>query len=163
PSPYTTLFRSRAIDCRGIFLIAGMLPLGTAMADTGAARFLAEIATDLFGSLGPWWVIGALYIVTALANLVIPAAALVVVMSPIVLTASAELGVEPHTAMMAIAMAASASFSSPVSHAAHVLVMGPGGYRVNDFLRVGLPLTLVPFVTAMLVLPIFWPLTKLSS
>jgi len=153
----------RAIDWRGIFLIAGMLPLGTAMADTGAARFLAEIATDLFGSLGPWWVIGALYIVTALANLVIPAAALVVVMSPIVLTASAELGVEPHTAMMAIAMAASASFSSPVSHAAHVLVMGPGGYRFNDFLRVGLPLTLVTFVTAMLVLPIFWPLTKLSS
>jgi di/tricarboxylate transporter len=150
----------RAIEWRAIFLIAGMLPLGTAMEDTGAASFLAEQTMNLLGPYGPWWVIGGLYVVTAAANMVIPAAALVVLMSPIVLTASAELGFAPQTAMMAIAMAASASFSSPISHPAHVLVMGPGGYRFSDFLKVGLPLTLVTFVTAMLLLPIFWPLTE---
>jgi len=152
----------RAIEWRAIFLIAGMLPLGTAMDDTGAARFLAEQMMGLLGSFGPWWVIGGLYIVTAAANMVIPAAALVVLMSPIVLTASNQLGFEPHTAMMAIAMAASASFSSPISHPAHVLVMGPGGYKFTDYLKVGLPLTLVCFATAMLLLPVFWPLETVS-
>src|SRR5690606_39054607 len=148
----------RAIEWRAIFLIAGMLPLGTAMDESGAARFLAEQTMMLLGSFGPWWVIGGLYLVTAAANMVIPAAALVVLMSPIVLTASAQLGFEPQTAMMAIAMAASASFSSPISHPAHVLVMGPGGYKFSDYLKVGLPLTLVTFATAMLLLPLLWPL-----
>jgi len=152
----------RSIEWRAIFLIAGMLPLGTAMDETGAARFLAEQTMALLGSLGPWWVIGGLYIVTAAANMLIPAAALVVLMSPIVMTASSELGVAPETAMMAIAMAASASFSSPISHPAHVLVMGPGGYKFTDYLKVGLPLTLVCFVTAMLLLPVFWPLEPIS-
>ena len=81
------------------------------MEETGAARFLAEQTMTMLGSYGPWYVIGGLYIVTAAANMVIPAAALVVLMSPIVITASNHLGFEPQTAMMAIAMAASASFS----------------------------------------------------
>lgn len=152
----------RAIEWRAIFLIAGMLPLGTAMEETGAAAFLAEQTMSLLGPFGPWWVIGGLYIVTALANMVIPAAALVVLMSPIVITASTQLGFEPQTAMMAIAMAASASFSSPISHPAHVLVMGPGGYRFSDYMKVGLPLTLVTFLAVMALLPVFWPLTELS-
>jgi len=152
----------RAIEWRAIFLIAGMLPLGTAMEETGAARFLAEQTMTLLGAYGPWYVIGGLYIVTAAANMVIPAAALVVLMSPIVITASNHLGFEPQTAMMAIAMAASASFSSPISHPAHVLVMGPGGYKFSDYLKVGLPLTFVCFVTAMLLLPLLWPLTPIS-
>ncbi len=152
----------RAIEWRAIFLIAGMLPLGTAMDESGAAAFLAQHTMALLGSFGPWWVIGGLYIVTAAANMVIPAAALVVLMSPIVLTASSELGFQPQTAMMAIAMAASASFSSPISHPAHVLVMGPGGYKFSDYLKVGLPLTLICFVTAMLLLPVLWPLAPSS-
>lgn len=152
----------RSIEWRSIFVIAGMLPLGTAMQETGAARFLAEQMMAMLGPFGPWWVIGGLYVVTLAANMVIPAAALVVLMSPIVMTVSLQLGFEPQTAMMAIAMAASTSLSSPISHPAHVLVMGPGGYRFSDFMKVGLPLTLVTFVTAMLLLPVLWPLTPLS-
>ena len=148
----------RAIDWRAIFLIAGMLPLGTAMQQTGAAEFLAEQTMQLLGPLGPWWVIGGLYLITAAGTMIIPTAALVVLMSPIVLSASADLGVAPHTAMMAVAMAASASFTSPISHPANILVMGPGGYRFTDYLKVGLPLTAIVFVTVMLLLPIFWPL-----
>jgi di/tricarboxylate transporter len=152
----------RAVEWRAIFLIAGMLPLGTAMEDSGAARYLAEQTMLLLGPYGPWWVIGGLYLVTMLANVVIPAAALVVLMSPIVLTASVDLGFEPQTAMMAVAMAASASFISPISHPAHVLVMGPGGYRFVDYVKVGLPLSTLIFISVMLLLPVFWPLTPLS-
>ena len=149
----------RAIDWRAIFLIAGMLPLGFAMQDTGAAVYLAEQVMQLLGDAGPWAVIMGLYILTAMATMIIPTAALVVLMSPIVLSAMADMGVRPETAMMAVAMAASASFTSPISHPANILVMGPGGYRFVDYLKVGVPLTIVVFITVMLLLPILWPLT----
>ena len=148
----------RAIDWRAIFLIAGMLPLGTAMQDTGAATYLAGQVMELLGDAGPWPVIMGLYILTAMATMIIPTAALVVLMSPIVLSAMSDMGLAPETAMMAVAMAASASFTSPISHPANILVMGPGGYRFVDYLKVGVPLTIVVLFTVMVLLPILWPL-----
>jgi len=148
----------RSIDWRAIFLIAGMLPLGTAMQESGAATYLANQVMDLLGDAGPWPVIMGLYILTAMATMIIPTAALVVLMSPIVLSAMSDMGVQPETAMMAVAMAASASFTSPISHPANILVMGPGGYRFVDYLKVGVPLTIVVFITVMVLLPILWPL-----
>lgn len=148
----------RAIDWRAIFLIAGMLPLGTAMQDSGAATYLAAKVMELLGDAGPWPVIMGLYILTAMATMIIPTAALVVLMSPIVLSAMSDMGLRPETAMMAVAMAASASFTSPISHPANILVMGPGGYRFVDYLKVGVPLTIVVFITVMVLLPRLWPL-----
>ncbi|MGI9292125.1 MAG: SLC13 family permease, partial [Gammaproteobacteria bacterium] len=152
----------RAIDWRAVFLIAGMLPLGIAMQDTGAAAFVAGEVMGLLGSSGPWTVIAGLYILTALSTMIIPTAALVVLMSPIVLSACGEMGIEPQTAMMAVAMAASASFTSPISHPANILVMGPGGYKFSDYIKLGVPLTLVIFLTVMFLLPIFWPLSYID-
>ena len=149
----------RAIDWRAIFLIAGMLPLGTAMQQTGAAKYLADQVMLFLGDAGPWPVIMGLYILTAMATMIIPTAALVVLMSPIVLSAMSDMGLAPETAMMAVAMAASASFTSPISHPANILVMGPGGYRFVDYLKVGVPLTIVVFITVMALLPWLWPLT----
>jgi di/tricarboxylate transporter len=151
----------RSIDWRAIFLIAGMLPLGTAMQDSGAAVYLANQVMELLGDAGPWPVIMGLYILTAMATMIIPTAALVVLMSPIVLSAMSEMGLQPETAMMAVAMAASASFTSPISHPANILVMGPGGYRFVDYLKVGVPLTIVVFITVMVLLPILWPLAPI--
>ena len=151
----------RAIDWRAIFLIAGMLPLGTAMQESGAAIYLANQVMGLLGDAGPWPVIMGLYILTAMATMIIPTAALVVLMSPIVLSAMSEMGLQPETAMMAIAVAASASFTSPISHPANILVMGPGGYRFVDYLKVGVPLTIVVFITVMILLPILWPLAPI--
>ncbi len=152
----------RAIDWRAIFLIAGMLPLGTAMQDTGAAQYLAANVMDALGDSGPWAVIMGLYVLTAMATMIIPTAALVVLMSPIVMSAMGEMGFEPQTAMMAIAMAASASFTSPISHPANILIMGPGGYRFVDYLKMGVPLTIIVFIVVMVVLPIFWPLVPVT-
>lgn len=148
----------RAIDWRAIFLIAGMLPLGTAMQSSGAATYIADQVMAFLGDAGPWPVIMGLYIVTAMATMIIPTAALVVLMSPIVLSAMSDMGYAPETAMMAIAMAASASFTSPISHPANILVMGPGGYRFVDYLKVGVPLTIIVFIAVMVLLPVFWPL-----
>ncbi|MDG2288619.1 MAG: SLC13 family permease, partial [Woeseiaceae bacterium] len=151
----------RAIDWRAIFLIAGMLPLGAAMQDSGAATFLASKVMELLGDAGPWPVVMGLYILTAMATMIIPTAALIVLMSPIVLSAMSDMGLRPETAMMAVAVAASASFTSPISHPANILVMGPGGYRFVDYLKVGVPLTIVVFITAMILMPILWPLEAL--
>ena len=148
----------RAIQWRPVFLIAGMLPMGIAMQKTGAASYLAELLMSAIGGFGPWAVIAGLYLLTSLATTIIPTAALVVLMTPIAIQSSVELGIPPHTAMMALAMAASASFTSPISHPANVLVMGPGGYRFSDYIRVGLPLALVVFITAMIGLPLLWPI-----
>ncbi|MEM9157640.1 MAG: SLC13 family permease [Verrucomicrobiota bacterium] len=148
----------RAIEWKSVFLIAGMLPMGVAIEKTGAAELLANGVMSLTGGFGPWVVIGSLYLITAMATTIIPTSALVVLMSPIVLKSCADLGISPHTGMMAVALAASASFTSPISHPANILVMGPGGYRFFDYIKVGIPLALVVFIVAMLSLPFYWPL-----
>lgn len=149
----------RAIDWRSIFLIAGMLPLGIAMQQSGAAQYLADGMLGVLGPLGPWPVIAGLYAVTALGTLIVPTAALVLLVAPIALSAAAELGISPYPAVMAVAIAASASFASPVAHPANILVMGPGGYRFADYLKLGVPMTILVFAVAMLLLPVVWPLT----
>jgi di/tricarboxylate transporter len=149
----------RFIEWKAVFLIAGMLPLGTALDKTGAARLLAEGVVGFLGPLGPHAVLFGLLAITFLATSIIPTAALVVLMVPIALKTAAGLGISPHTLLMGIAMAASSSFTSPISHPANVLVMGPGGYRFVDYLKVGIPLTLLILALLMGVLPILWPFT----
>jgi di/tricarboxylate transporter len=95
---------------------------------------------------------------TFIATCFVPTAALVVLMAPIALNTAADMGLSPYALLMAVAMAASASFTTPISHPANILVMGPGGYRFADYLKVGGLLTLVTLVVLMAVLPIFWPL-----
>ena len=148
----------RSIEWKAIFLIAGMFPLGIALDQTGAANYLASGVVTAVGPFGPLAVMLALLLLTFLATCFIPTAALVVLLSPIVLNTSAHIGISPYSLMMAMAMAASASFMTPISHPANVLVMGPGGYKFIDYIKVGLPLTLVVLTVLMIVLPIFWPL-----
>ncbi|MFN2395983.1 MAG: SLC13 family permease [Bacteroidales bacterium] len=148
----------RSVEWRSVFLIAGLLPLGAAMQDTGAAALLTEWAISIFGQLGPWGIISGLYIVTAISALAIPPPALVVIMSPVVLQAAESFSISPHSMMISLAIAAAGTFMSPVSHAANLLVMGPGGYRFIDFLKVGAPLTLFIMIIVLLLLPVFWPL-----
>ena len=148
----------RAIDWRSVFLIAGLLPLGTAMQQTGAAALMAEGVTSILGSFGPWGIIAGLYLLTLFSTLVIPPAALIVVMSPVALQAAASYGFSPHTVMMALVMAAAPSFMSPVSQPANLMMMGPGGYKFIDYIKLGFPLALVVMAVVFLLLPIFWPL-----
>jgi di/tricarboxylate transporter len=147
------------IEWKAVFLIAGMLPLGTALDQTGAAKLIAEGVVAVVGPWGPQAVMFGLIALTFLATCFVPTAALVVLMAPIALNTSANMGLSPAGLMMAIAMAASASFMTPVSHPANILVMGPGGYRFIDYLKIGGLLTLVILVVLMLVLPVFWPLS----
>jgi len=147
----------RSVEWKAIFLIAGMLPLGVAMQQTGAAQLLANGMVSLIGDLGPVVMMAGFFLLSAFASQVMPNPAVAVLLAPIALSTSADLNISPYPLMMAVAVSASAAFLSPVGHAANVLVMGPGGYRFSDYIKVGLPLTLITLVVVLVVVPIVWP------
>lgn len=147
----------RAIEWKVIFLIACMIPLGVAVEQSGAAQMAAEALIGAVGGLGPRWVVAALFLITMIGTQIIPTAALVVLMAPVALTTAARLDLSPQLLMMTVAMSASASFASPISHPAHLLVMGPGGYRFTDYLKVGIPLSLIAMALCVWLLPVLWP------
>jgi di/tricarboxylate transporter len=147
----------RAIEWKVVFLIASMLPLGAALENSGAAQMGAAALVTAVGDLGPRWVVAALFTVTVLGTQIIPTAALVVLMAPVALSTAASLGISPHLLMMTVAISASSSFASPLSHPAHLLVMGPGGYRFIDYMKVGVPITIIALLVSVGLLPILWP------
>ncbi len=147
----------RSIEWKVVFLIAAMLPLGAAIENTGAAHMGASALIATVGDMSPRWVVGTLFFITVLGTQIIPTAALVVLMTPVALSASAALGMSAHLLMMTVAIAASSSFASPLSHPAHLLVMGPGGYRFMDYVKVGVPITFLALVVSVILLPVLWP------
>ena len=104
-------------------------------------------------------VVAGLYLLTAVAAQVMPTSAVAILVAPMAITTAADLGMSPYALMMTVSLSASASFMSPVAHPANVLIMGPGGYRFIDYIKVGLPLTLVCLLVTLLLLPLVWPLT----
>jgi di/tricarboxylate transporter len=146
-----------SIEWKAVFLVAGTLPLGIAMENTGTAEFLAGIVVDTVGSLGPMALMAGFYILTNLLTQFMSNAASTVLIAPIAIQAAQQVGSEPQALLMAVAVAASAGFLTPVAHQSNVLVMGPGGYRFGDYFKVGLPLDLLTFAVALVILPLIWP------
>ena len=147
----------RYIEWRAIFLIAGMLPLGIALDQTGAAQLIGDAVVSLLGSAGPLFVAGGLFLLASLGSQIMPNPAFAVLLAPIALSTAADMGVSPYPLMMVVAVSSSAAFLSPVGHPANLLVMGPGGYRFSDYFKVGLPLTLFIMAIVLLILPLIWP------
>ena len=145
------------IEWKAVFLIAGMLPLGIALETTGAAAFLAQTMLDAIGGYGPLAVLAGLFALTALLAQFMPNPVVAVLIAPIAFNAAAAFGITPYAFVMAVALAASASFLTPIAHPANILVMGPGGYRFIDYVKAGLPVLLLLWVAAVIILPIFWP------
>jgi di/tricarboxylate transporter len=149
----------RSIEWKSVFLIAGMLPLGLAMENTGTARLLANQIVGLVGGWGPLAVMMGIFVMTGLLTEVMSNAAATVLAVPIAIDAAQGLGADPHAFVMAIVIAASTSFLMPIGHQVNVLIFGPGGYRFFDYTRVGVWLNLVLLILTALILPLIWPLT----
>lgn len=145
------------LDWSVVILLAGLIPLGLAMDETGAAEWLGHAVAASLGPLGPVVLIGAFYLVTSLLTEVMSNNAAAVVLTPVALLAAAEAGLNPYALLVAVMFGASASFMTPVGYQTNTLVFGPGGYRFADFLRVGGPLNLVLALTAAILIPLFWP------
>ena len=147
-----------SVDWRTVFLVAGMLPLGFAMEETGTARFLADIILDVFGPYGPVAALAGIYLLSAVITQPMSNAAAIVLIVPIALDTAFDLGANYKTFTMAVVIGAATSFLSPVGHKANVLVFGPGEYKFMDYARVGALLTVILLIVSMIFLPIFWPL-----
>ncbi len=146
-----------SVDWSIVVLIAGTLPLGLAMEKTGTARILADLLVGWVGSLGPWAVLGGVYLVTLMLTEVMSHAAAAVVVAPIAFNAALELGADPKPFFLAVAIAASSCFMTPIGHQSNALVMGPGGYRFLDYTRVGAPLDLLGWLIAVGLIPLVFP------
>jgi di/tricarboxylate transporter len=132
-----------------------MLPMGIAITKTGAAALLAQGLVAFLGPLGPLALLAGLFIFAMLLTQAMNGAAVAVVVAPIAIEAGRQLGVDPRALAMGVALATSTAFLTPLGHPVNILVMSPGGYSFRDYLKVGLPLTLLVFIVVMLVLPIF--------
>jgi di/tricarboxylate transporter len=146
----------RAVDWQVLVVIAASFGIGTALHTTGAAH---TIATSIIGSAGdtPWMMLGMIYLITALFSAVVTNNAAAVLMFPIALASANQLAVDVLPFAITIMVAASASFATPIGYQTNLMVYGPGGYRFTDYLRIGLPLTLLVGITTVIIVPMVWP------
>jgi di/tricarboxylate transporter len=147
----------REVDWKVLILIGSMLGLGVAMQHTGAAEFLATGLIALVGTWNPLWLLTGFFVLTVLLTQPMSNQAAAAVMVPVALQTATQLGLNPRTFAMMIAVAASTSYLTPLEPAC-LMVYGPGRYRFIDFLKVGGLLTVVIYLLAILLTPLIWPL-----
>ena len=146
-----------AIDWKSIVLIAGMLPMATALESVGLIGDIADALTNTLGDAGPLVVLGILFAFTAIFTQVISNTATTVLVAPIGLAAARELEIQPHAFLMGIAVAASMAFASPVASPVNTLVMGAGHYKFSDYMKVGIPLIIIMGIITIIFLPLIFP------
>jgi len=147
----------KSVNWHLLILIGGMIALGIAVEETGTAKFLADIITEATAGYGIYALLGSFFILTVLLTQPMSNVAAALLVLPIAIQSAQNLGANPRTFAMTITIAASCSFITPLEPAS-VLVYGPGRYRFVDFIRVGLPLTIVVFIISILLIPVLWPL-----
>lgn len=146
-----------SIDWRIIVLLAGLLPLGLAMTNSGAAQFIVDNTLGKVSGYGPLVVLGVLYLLTMVLTELMSNAGTAVLMTPIAMTTATMLGIEPTPFLIAVMFAASTSFMTPVGYQTNTMVYAAGGYKFGDFLKIGLPLNVLFWVLAMILIPLIWP------
>ncbi len=146
----------RSINWTTVIMIGAMMPLSTAMYESGAAIMLGESLVRLVGDAGPYALLAGLFVLTGILGQLISNTATALIIIPIAVAAAGELGVSPRPVLMSVAVAAAASFLTPVATPVNLMVMGPAGYRFGDYWKLGLPLMIWFFVVATFVVPLIW-------
>lgn len=147
----------QSIDWKIILVLAGLLPLGEAMANSGAAQFIVDNTLGKVGAFGPLVVLAVLYLLTSTLTEFMSNAGTAVLLTPIAISTAKMLGVDASPFIIAVMFAAATSFMTPVGYQTNTMVYGAGGYKFTDFIKIGLPLNLIYWVLAVLLIPIFFP------
>lgn len=146
------------IDWSVIVLLGAMIPIGTAFQTSGTADYIAHALLTLAGPAGPYALLAGVLIASIALTPVLNNPATVIIMAPIALSVAEGASLRPEAFLMAVAIGASADFLTPIGHQNNTIIMGPGRYRFRDYAKLGLPLTVLTFLTAMFMLPRIWPL-----
>ncbi|MFT5870965.1 MAG: di/tricarboxylate transporter [Paracoccaceae bacterium] len=146
------------IDGRLLALIFSMLAIGAALQSTGAVALIVGGLAPALADLPPFVLIWAIYLITSILTELVSNNAVAVVVTPVAIALGTAIGVDPRPLVVAVMIAASASFATPIGYQTNMLVYGPGGYRFTDFMKVGIPLNLSMGVLVSLAIPYFWPL-----
>ncbi|HCM3964597.1 TPA: SLC13 family permease [Salmonella enterica subsp. enterica serovar Kentucky] len=147
----------KAIHWPSIILIVGMMPFAQALQKTGGVSLVVQGLMNIGGGYGPYMMLGCLFVLCAVTGLFISNTATAVLMAPIALAAAKSMGVSPYPFAMAVAMAASAAFMTPVSSPVNTLVLGPGNYSFSDFVKLGVPFTLIVMAVCIVMIPMLFP------
>lgn len=147
---------TKAISWDVLITIACAFAISKAMQNSGAAEAIAKTTINFSKSLGPIGVLAALYIITSIFTEIITNNAAAALVFPIALAAAQQLTVDPRPFFVTIAIAASASFSTPIGYQTNLIVQGIGNYKFYDFVKIGLPLNLIAFILSLILIPIFW-------
>lgn len=145
------------INWESVVLIAAMLPMATALENTGGVLYLSELIIGLLGLYGPLALMGGFYFTTMLFSQFISNTATAVLFAPIAITTAINIGSSPYPFLIAVSVSASMAFATPVASPTNALVMTAGGYKFSDFVKVGVPLQLVIWAVMMLTIPYFFP------
>lgn len=146
----------RAIGWTTVILVGAMMPLSTAMVETGAAQLMAEHLVTLVGDAGPMALLAGLFLLTAIMGQLISNTATALIVIPIGVAAATAMGISPRPVLMSTAVAAAASFLTPIATPTNLMVMGPGGYNFSDYWKLGLPLLIWFFVVSVFIVPLIW-------
>jgi di/tricarboxylate transporter len=146
----------RAISWTTVILVGAMMPLSTAMVETGAAKLMAERLVDMVGDAGPTALLAGLFVLTAIMGQLISNTATALIVIPIGVAAAASMGISPRPVLMSTAVAAAGAFLTPIATPTNLMVMGPGGYTFGDYWKLGLPLLIWFFVVAVWLVPLIW-------
>lgn len=147
----------RSIQWTTVLLVGGMIPVSTAITQTGAADLLATGIVDVVGDFGPAAVLGALALVTLIFGQLISNTATALIIAPIAISVAYEMGVSPLPFLMAVAVTAAAAVLTPVATPGNLMVMAPGGLQFGDYWKFGLPIAIVFFAVAVLLVPVLFP------
>jgi di/tricarboxylate transporter len=148
----------KAIDWKIIFLLAGVLPMGLALEQSGATLWLATHVLQPLAGHGPIVLLATFYIVTAVLTEAMSNNAAAAILAPLAFTTAASLNLDPRPLLIAITFAASTSFATPIGYKTNTMIYSPGGYRFTDFTKVGVPLNLIFWGLSVLIIPLIWPL-----
>ena len=152
----------QSINWQVIILISALIPVGIAIQKTGTADWIAGLITFAVTSAPEEWqprvLLALIYLLTVILTEVSSNAATAIIMTPIAIAVTAQMGLDPRAFIFAVAFAASASFITPVGYQTNLMVYGPGGYKFSDYIKVGFPLALVFWIMAIIILPILWPI-----
>ena len=146
------------IDWVTIFLFAGMLSVATAMDKTGAGKLIADTVVGMMGSNpNPYVLTAVLFLISNILTQFMSNTASAALLAPIGISIAQEVGCDPKPVLMALGIAASCAFATPMATPPNTLVLGPGNFTFNDYVKVGVPMCLLSWVACVVIIPIFWP------